>query len=176
MNREQPTKLVIIDDDELVIDAMSGYFEDKGFLVQSFFEAESLLLNLDNLDCDIIIIDLDLPGRSGIDVLPDIKRKLDIPVIILTGFGNIETAVEAMKNGAYEFLTKPLAPQLLYSVITNALAHKKLLRENQSLKQAIATNQGTENIIGTSPGMRKVCKAIANCASPFAFCTIISFM
>ena len=160
MNREQPTKLVIIDDDELVIDAMSGYFEDKGFLVQSFFEAESLLLNLDNLDCDIIIIDLDLPGRSGIDVLPDIKRKLDIPVIILTGFGNIETAVEAMKNGAYEFLTKPLAPQLLYSVITNALAHKKLLRENQSLKQAIATNQGTENIIGTSPGMRKVCKAI----------------
>jgi DNA-binding NtrC family response regulator len=160
MNAKRPTRLVIVDDDEYVIDAMSGYFEDKGFHVQSFFEAESLLKNISKLDCDIIVIDLDLPGRSGIDVLPDIKKQLDVPVIILTGFGNIETAVEAMKNGAYEFLTKPLAPQLLYGVITNALAHKELLRENQSLKNTIATNQGTEGIIGTSPHMRRVCKVI----------------
>lgn len=114
---------------------------------------------------DLVITDLKLPGKDGIEVLRAVKEKNPlIPVILMTAFGSIETAVAAMKEGAYEFLTKPFDTDHLLVLIKRALENQKIMAENILLKEEFGKKLGFPKIIGKSPAMEDVSKNIQKVA------------
>lgn len=114
---------------------------------------------------DLVITDLKLPGKDGLEVLRAVKEKNPlIPVILMTAFGSIETAVAAMKEGAYEFLTKPFDTDHLLVLIKRALENQKIMAENILLKEEFGKKIGFPKIIGKSPAMEDVSKNIQKVA------------
>lgn len=114
---------------------------------------------------DLVITDLKLPGKDGLEVLRAVKEKNPlIPVILMTAFGSIETAVAAMKEGAYEFLTKPFDTEHLLVLIKRALENQKIMAENILLKEEFGKKLGFPKIIGKSPAMEDVSKNIQKVA------------
>lgn len=114
---------------------------------------------------DLVITDLKLPGKDGLEVLRSAKEKNPlIPVILMTAFGSIETAVAAMKEGAYEFLTKPFGTDHLLVLIKRALENQKIMAENILLKEEFGKKLGFPKIIGKSPAMEEVSKNIQKVA------------
>jgi DNA-binding NtrC family response regulator len=114
---------------------------------------------------DLVITDLKLPGKDGLEVLRSAKEKNPlIPVILMTAFGSIETAVSAMKEGAYEFLTKPFDTDHLLVLIKRALENQKVMAENILLKEEFGKKLGFPKIIGKSPAMEEVSKNIQKVA------------
>lgn len=114
---------------------------------------------------DLVITDLKLPGKDGLEVLRAVKEKNPlIPVILMTAFGSIETAVAAMKEGAYEFLTKPFDTDHLLVLIKRALENQKIMAENILLKEEFGKKLGFPKIIGKSPAMEDVSKNIQKVA------------
>ncbi|MBI5199078.1 MAG: sigma-54-dependent Fis family transcriptional regulator [Nitrospirae bacterium] len=114
---------------------------------------------------DLVITDLKLPGKDGLEILRSAKEKNPlIPVILITAFGSIETAVSAMKEGAYEFLTKPFDTDHLLVLIKRALENQKIMAENILLKEEFGKKLGFPKIIGKSPAMEEVSKNIQKVA------------
>jgi len=108
-------------------------------------------------DPDIVISDLKMPKMDGIEVLKNIKEyNAEIPVVLITAYATIETAVEAIKIGAYDYITKPFDPDAIEITIKNALQHKRLLDENRYLREKLKALQERENIIGESESMKEV--------------------
>ncbi len=149
--------ILVIDDDEAIRDSCQQVFSRDGNRV---VVAEDGLIGLTRFkkeSFDLIILDLKMPGLGGMDVLNEIKG--DDPeaiVIVITGYSTIESAVEAMKNGAYDFVPKPFTPDSLRMIARRALEKKKLALENILLRAEVKENLGPKVIIGKSESMKKV--------------------
>ena len=103
---------------------------------------------------DLLITDLRMPGESGIDLLKHVRSLYpEIAIVILTAFGTVETAVDAMKGGAFDYLTKPVHPDELSLVVGRALEHLRLLDEVQTLRASLNDKYGFENILGRSAAL-----------------------
>jgi DNA-binding NtrC family response regulator len=157
-------KILIVDDDPQIRMVLSNRLEAKGYNV---FQAENgnhgLKLVKSN-NPDIILLDLQMPGMDGITVLKHLNQKFpEIPVIILTAYGTIEQAVEAMKYGAYDFLPKPSTTDHILLVVKKALLQKGLREENQFLRDEL--NNRYEMITGVSYKIQKVMKTVKKVAS-----------
>ena len=167
-------KILIVDDEAIVRDFISEVLIRMGHAPLAVNSAEKATEYLERTEFDIVITDFKMPGMSGIELL---KKTLelwpDCRVIIVTAFGTIEQAVNAMKIGAHDYITKPISPDHIEMVITKALEYKTLKLENRILRREICDKYSFENIIGKSAGMRAVFDLIQR-ASPTDSTILIS--
>jgi len=152
---QQPTVLVIDDEPahRLMVRVVLG---DAGFRVLEADNGSSGLATLRSRSVDVVLLDMRMPGMSGLDVLQKMHEEaMSTPVIMLTAFGNVGSAVESMKIGAWDYLTKPTDNDELLAVVRKAAEHVRLTRENRDLKKQIGQLRETR-IIGASPEVRRV--------------------
>ncbi len=134
--------------------------------VSKALSGEAALEDLAGAPCDVMVTDLRMPGLTGLELLPKaLALAPGLGVVLLTAHGDIDTAVQALKAGAYDFLTKPVDSGHLARVVAKGLERAALLRENGRLRAAVAACQGAAGLLGESPAMRKVKAAIAAVAA-----------
>lgn len=156
-------KILIVDDEAGIRSSLTGILEDEGFSVQATETGEKGLQLLRSENFDLILLDIWLPRMGGIDVLKKIKStEENTQVVMITGHGSVETAVQATKLGAYDFLEKPLSLEKVVLTVKNALKQKRLEEENIQLKEKIKTKYF---LVGKSPAVQKL-KANIKMAAP----------
>jgi DNA-binding NtrC family response regulator len=157
-------KILVVDDEEVVLRSCQRILRDD-YAVQAVLDGYSALKKIDEEDFDILLLDVMMPGMDGLELLQQVKeRHPEIDVIMMTGLSEIQTAVKAMKLGAFDYLSKPFDPDELKLIVVRALERRKLLQQNHQLKSEVATKYRFENIIGASPPMQAVFALIAKCA------------
>ena len=153
----QKHNILVVDDEKNILKVVSLTLRDHGYGVDTAQSAEEAMEKFDPSTYDLLITDLKLPGTSGLNLLEHIKAgDPDFPVIMITAFGTIENAVVAMKKGAFNYLTKPVNPDELVTVVQTAIEKYDLKRENLSLKSELKQKYTFSNIIGKSPAMQEV--------------------
>jgi DNA-binding NtrC family response regulator len=146
---------LIIEDEEKLRRVMELQLRTAGFDLEQAGNAEDGLKLADS--ADLIITDLRLPGMDGLQLLSNLReRGLQTPIVVMTAFGSIETAVEAMKAGAVDFLPKPFSLDHLMAVVGKALELRTLRDENRKLREELDHRYQFDNIIGRSPAMREI--------------------
>jgi DNA-binding NtrC family response regulator len=160
--QSRPLHLLFVDDDTDLRSDMAQYFARQGNSVEQAENGQQALDLLEQKAFDVIVLDLAMPGCSGLDVLKELQaRHTDCEVVVLSGTASIETAVEAMKLGAREFLTKPISFKELDRLVRKAYETGQLRKENQQLKAALRRHQSAPRMIGQSPEMQAVLRLIA---------------
>jgi nitrogen regulation protein NR(I) len=158
-------KVLVIEDDETVRDVLRSFLGGKGFEVILTVNGEAGLDQLRTEKFDLILTDLVMPGITGMDVLKEVfTRHISVPVVVMTAFGTVQTAVEAMRIGAFDYLTKPFNLDELMIVIEKALAVSKLQKENVMLKMQLKKKYNFKGLIGDSPSMQVVYELIEKIA------------
>jgi two-component system nitrogen regulation response regulator NtrX len=146
--------VLIVDDEEGIRESLGGIFEDEGYVVLTAGSGEETLRVLKDQSPDVILLDVWLKGIDGIQTLKEIKKqKPDLPVIMISGHGNIELAVKATRTGAYDFLEKPLSLERVLLVARRALEKRTLEMENRALKQDLVKKW---KLIGTSQKIKQL--------------------
>jgi len=149
--------ILAIDDDPAVRQGLTEILEAEGHRITAAADAEEGLALLENQVFDLVLTDLSLPGLGGMDVLAYlVKEQPRCPCIIITGFGSIGNAVAAMRQGAYDYLPKPVDPTELRLVVARALEHSRLKQENVQLKKQLDRRYGFEHMVGVSEAMLRV--------------------
>jgi DNA-binding NtrC family response regulator len=149
--------ILIVDDDPSVRDILKEFLKLKGFEVSVTGDGESAVSLIRERRFDLFLVDLVLPGMSGMEVLKEVySYPVNIPSIVITGYGAIETAVEAIKLGGFDYITKPFVLEELLLVVQRALDFSKLKEENFSLKRQLKQRYDFQGLIGSSPEMQKV--------------------
>ncbi len=146
--------VLIVDDEATIVDSLKGILSDDGFEVIHAYNGYEALKKIEAHSPDIVLLDIWMPGMDGIDTLKEIKKtNPQLPVVMITGHGSIESAVDSTKSGAFDFLEKPLSIDKVMVTINNALNFRKLEEENIYLrKKAIEKN----SITGASPAVQKL--------------------
>ena len=159
------TSILIVDDEESVRDSLYNWFIEDGYRVDCAEDAKKALSILESDSYDIILADIKMPGMDGMEMLKRIKTlKKDSIVIIMTAFATVDTAVQALKDGAFDYVTKPFDPDDLSHLIRNASKQISLSEENEKLKERVVSLENVENLVGNSESMRKVLKEIESVA------------
>jgi DNA-binding NtrC family response regulator len=149
--------ILVIDDDSSVRSILEDFLQLKGFEVSVAGDGEAGIDLIRERKIDLYFVDLVLPGMGGMEVLKKVASlHLQIPAIVITGFGAIETAVEAIKLGAFDYITKPFVLEELLLVIQRALDFSKLKKENFSLKKQLQQRYDFQGLVGNSPQMQEV--------------------
>src|ERR1700733_4155979 len=148
-------QVLVVEDEDHLRRILELQLLDAGFAVEKASTAEEALPLIDR--ADLILTDFKLPGMTGLEML-QIIRRMDshVPVIIMTAYGTVENAVEAMKAGASDFLLKPFSLDQLIAVVSKALEIRNLREENQQLKEELGRKYRWDNIVGRSPGMQEI--------------------
>jgi DNA-binding NtrC family response regulator len=156
--------ILIVDDEESVRDSLYNWFIEDGYRVERAEDAKKALSILETDAMDIILADIKMLGMDGLEMLRRIKsiRKESI-VIMMTAFATVDTAVQALKDGAFDYVTKPFDPDDLSHLIRNASKQISLAEENEALREVFLL-QNVENLVGSSEAMRKVLKEIESVA------------
>jgi two-component system NtrC family response regulator len=159
------SRILVVDDDDSLRRVLEVQLEQEGYLVSSAASAQQALSLLQLRSCDLVITDLKMPGVSGLELLQQIRSlHPEVVIIILTAFGTVETAVRAMKAGAYDYLTKPVHPDELSLVAGRALEHLRLIEEVRNLRASLNQKYGFENILGQSDTLLQVLDTAARAA------------
>ncbi len=150
--------ILVIDDEEIMRDILETLLTREGYDVRLAGSGEEGLELARSKPFDAAIVDIMMPGISGIDTLDELKRiDEDLAVVIITAYASVESAIAAMKNGAFDYVTKPFKNDEVLVVVRNALERRRLMAENRNLRQNIQERYHKfGNIIGRSPGMRQV--------------------
>ncbi|MEO0206881.1 MAG: response regulator [candidate division WOR-3 bacterium] len=134
--KSKTPKILVIDDEPTICDACSQILTDKDYSVEIANNGSDGLKKFENSNPDVVFIDLKMPGVSGLDVLKAIvEKKTNSVPIVITGYASIETAVESMKNGAFDFLPKPFTAEELVVITERAIAKKKVLDEKEKIEK-----------------------------------------
>ncbi|WP_136417899.1 sigma-54 dependent transcriptional regulator [Herbaspirillum sp. ST 5-3] len=165
-------RILIVDDEEIVVQSCLRILGNERYEVESVANGWDALRKIDENNYDVIVLDIMMPKIDGLEVLQHVKeRHPDVDVIMMTGLSQIQTAVRAMKLGAFDYLSKPFDPDELKMVVDRALERRRLLQENRSLKSEVSSKYRFENIIGSSVQMQNVYRLIAKCAP--TNCTVL---
>lgn len=157
--------LLIVDDEESVRDSLVNWFIEDGFQVASAENAKKAITLLEKENFDIILTDIKMPGMDGLELLKRIKAlKKDAIVIVMTAFATVDTAVQALKDGAFDYITKPFDPDDLSHLIRNASKQIILMDENEKLKSQIQL-ENIQDIIGNSPEIEQVLREVQSVAA-----------
>ena len=157
--------LLIIEDEKSVRECCREVARSLGFHVQMAETREEAYRALDHSSPDAVLLDMRLPGCSGLDLLRDIKRRSPETVaIVMTGFATVQSAVQAMKLGAYDYITKPFNFEELRLELERVTSHLKLTAENRVLREQLKSKQGFGQIVGHSPEMEKLYRIISKAA------------
>jgi len=159
------SRVMVVDDDIETLALLREVVAKEGYQVETAEDAETALRQLDEWHPDLVITDIHMPGMDGLALLAAVREKVpDILVILLTAYGSLKTAVDAIKAGAFDYLSKPFVVDDIRLVVRRALEHKKLVRENRSLRDQLRERYRFDNLVGSSPGMVAVYKMIARVA------------
>lgn len=165
MNRND-IGILVVDDELIVRDSLMKWFREDGFRVDAAENAAAALKKLQAGVWNILLVDIKMPGMDGIELLQRVKEiNKDITVIIITAFASVDTAVKALKEGAYDYITKPIDPDYLDHLIGKALKEQALVMENVRLKEAVSEMATGTEIIGDSPELKKVMDLVDTVAS-----------
>jgi len=154
--------ILVVDDEPGVRSALSGVLRDEGYTVDAVSTGEECLERLTRASVDLIILDVWLPGMDGLATLARLReRQVDAQVVLISGHGNIESAVRAIKMGAFDFVEKPLSLEKTVLVIRNALHQRRLEAENRALRARV---DRTQTMVGESYAMRQLREQVAMAA------------
>ncbi len=157
--------ILIVDDDADARTTLVRVLEKEGYSVTGAATAPEALKRFDSATFDLVLTDMRMEGMDGIELLRALKtRRSDVPVIIMTAFASIDTAVQAIDERAYDYLRKPYQLAEIRTSVRRALNHAALTRENSELKHVMVRETATDRIVGTSPGMVEIYKIIARVA------------
>ncbi len=150
-------RILIVDDEEVLRDVLDVMLRREGFECLLAVSGEEALNVLESEDVDLVVLDVMLPGISGIDTLRAIRiSNPALPVIVITAFSSIDGAIEAMKYGAFHYIPKPFKNEEVILTVNKALEQRRLTHENERLKSELSDKFSYSNIIGKSETMRKV--------------------
>jgi two-component system response regulator PilR (NtrC family) len=150
-------RILIVDDEEVLRDVLDAVLRREGFDIVAAASGEEALSKLDTEEIDLVVLDVMLPGISGIDTLRAIRiSNPALPVIVITAFSSIDGAIEAMKQGAFHYIPKPFKNEEVVITVNKALEQRRLSTENERLKAELTEKYSYSNIIGKSETMRKV--------------------
>ena len=157
--------ILIVDDESSVRDSLYNWFLEDGYHVAVAEDAKIALTILESEGFDIVLSDIKMPGMDGLQMLSRIKAiKKDAIVIMMTAFATVETAVQALKEGAFDYVTKPFDPDDLSHLIRNATKQISLMEENEILKVKVVSLENVEDLIGESAAIQKVLSEIESVA------------
>jgi two-component system, NtrC family, response regulator AtoC len=161
----RPSRVMVVDDDAETLALLHEIVAKEGFEVETAEDAETALRRLEQWQPELVITDIHMPGMDGLALLAAVREKEpDIPVVLLTAYGSLKTAVDAIKAGAFDYLSKPFVVEDIRLVVRRALEHTKLVRENRSLRGQLRDRYRFDNLVGSSGGMVEVYKMIARVA------------
>jgi len=159
-------KILVVDDDDVVRDSCFRILRQPGQIIKTADDGAKGLEILSKEHFDGVILDLKMPGMSGMEILTKLSEQYqDTVVIVITGYATVDSAVEAMKLGAFDFIPKPFSPDSLRLVVKKAIEKRQLKIENAALKSDRMSNEKSEIIIGESPRMREI-KALIQKVAP----------
>ena len=161
----QPATVLVVDDDHDMVSALSDILRQAGYRPLSAHSGHEALALVERESPDVLISDLRMAGMTGHGLQAELKRLApDLPVIIITAFGSIQTAVESMKLGAFDYITKPFSNGELLLIVSRALENRDLRIEVKRLRIELARNHGLENIIAANPKMTALLSKLAQVA------------
>jgi DNA-binding NtrC family response regulator len=159
------TKILIVDDELIMRESLGGWLERDGHDVQTAASGEEALEKVKETQFDIFLVDIKMEGMSGLDVLRSVKEgDPDAEVVMITAYGSIPSAIEAMKDGAYDYMLKPFDPNELGVLIEKIIQHQEQARENIYLKEQYKERTRFESMIGQSTAMQKIFNLICDLA------------
>ena len=158
-------KILLIDDSKEILETLSEYLRGEGYEVDTSSNGASGILMIEKKFYDIVLTDMMMPGVDGMEVLKYIKANSPESLcIVLTGYGTIKNAVEAIKSGAFDYLAKPVKLDEIQIALQRAIEHRNLKRENINLRNQLKRKYRFENIIGDSESIGKVFETIEKVA------------
>jgi len=164
-NRSATGRILVIEDDAAMCDLLAETLGRRGHQVHSAPNANKARELLHEEEIDVVLTDLNMPGTSGIDLCAELHaNRPDLPVVIMTAFGSMETAVAALRAGAYDFVTKPVDFDLLGFNLERALQHRQQQEKIRLLKDQVRRRQSEDELIGESPALLQVKEQIARIA------------
>ena len=160
-----PGNLLIVDDDKGILEAMADYMRSLGHRVETARNAHEALGRIREFPFELVLADVNLPDQDGFAVLESVRKtNPDMPVVLITGYGTIESAVEAIRLGAFDYLTKPLIDEELALTVERALGQREIVEENRNLKAQLDQRFGLGNIVGRDYKMVKMYDLIESVA------------
>jgi two-component system response regulator HydG len=167
-------RVLFVDDDKTFREVLKRELEAFGCQVRAFPSAEGVAEQTEREPADVALIDLRLPGSDGMELLTRLRAADEnLPLVMLTGHGSVREAVEAMRRGAYDFLTKPVSLETLEQVLLRAFAQRDLLEENRRLRRLAGTDDSASELLGEEPPVRALRELIARVAPSTASVLIL---
>ncbi len=158
-------RILVIDDDDAIRDGCKQVLSRSGYEVHEAASAKEALALLDHYDFDLVLLDLKMPDVNGLDLLRKIRqRDILVPVVMITAYGTMQNAVQAMRLGANDFLSKPFEPEELRIVVNRTLRDRRLTLENLFLKEELRRKEGEVKIVGKTDVMKRLLERVARVA------------
>jgi two-component system response regulator HydG len=155
------TTVFIVDDEREMVDLIALGLKKRGFTIVPFSNGTDAVAAIAQHDVDVIVTDLNMKGMTGLELCQQVVAdRPDIPVLMLTAFGSFETAVGAIRAGAYDFVTKPVEIEALAIAVRRAAEHRALRGEVKRLREVVANTRGRGGLVGASPAMQHVYELI----------------
>jgi DNA-binding NtrC family response regulator len=156
-SEKRPASILIVDDEAIVLDSLAGWFRQDGYRVETAKSGKEALRLLADRSFDIALVDIKMPGMDGLELQQRMaEADPNLTVVIMTAYASVESAVKALKAGAYDYVTKPFDPEELSHLVQRASEHRTLKSENVRLKERLEEISTPDPIVGTSAGMERV--------------------
>jgi len=140
-------QILVVDDEKVIRDILSDFLTMEGFLVRSVEDGAQAIKELQRRTYNLVITDLKMPNMGGLELLEEVRRrKLDVLVVIMTGFGTVETAIAAMKKGAYDYILKPFKVEEVIHIVERGLARRRIEQENTQLRELLGLYRISEAV------------------------------
>jgi two-component system, NtrC family, response regulator HydG len=154
-------RILIVDDELVVRDSLQKWFDSEGYDAGAVSSGREALSAVQQKQYDLALLDIKMPGMDGMELQKKLREvDSDLTVVIMTGYASVETAVEALKMGAYDYITKPIDPDELVHLVSNALGHKRYKRELERLRDNLQEIYPDTKLIGNSPAIRRVLELV----------------
>ncbi|MEZ4216007.1 MAG: sigma-54 dependent transcriptional regulator [Myxococcota bacterium] len=152
-----PRAVLVVDDDVAMGEMVVSLLDDHGIDAECVGSADSALAAVERREFDAVLSDIRMPGRTGLELLGELRERCpDVPVVLMTAFGSIDSAVAAMRGGAFHYVTKPFKREEVLVVLERAFEHRELERENARLRRAVDRTASFGDLLGASPAMREI--------------------
>ena len=156
-NEKTRARILVVDDDRIILDSLGEFLRLEGYDVSAAVSFKEAMHLVDVDRVDLVISDVNMPGGNGFELLHVVRKRFpEVVTIMMTGYGTIESAVEAIKMGAFDYLTKPIIDEELKVCVERAIAQQAILRENRALRERLDQRCGFEAVIGQDHRMLKV--------------------
>jgi DNA-binding NtrC family response regulator len=153
----EPRTLLVVDDDAAMRQMLASLFQEHGYAVREAASADDALEQVGQFEFDAVLSDIRMPGKSGIEMVGELRRlRPDTPVVLMTAFGSIDSAVESIQAGAFDYITKPFEPEVALITLERAIEQRVLEEENRRLRRALDRTSAFGDLIGESAAMRDI--------------------